>query len=258
MSEFTSTAPYYAAYRPGIPGEAVDLLTEAMAGKQHPVLLDLGSGTGQVPLALHQAVSEIDLVERDADMLAEADKALAGLPVTVRLHNTAAEDFNPSGRPADLVTVCRAFHWMDQPAVLSILETCTKPDATIVIMGDGSLWTARSSWTDDLRTLIQKYTGTDRRAGKDRTYAVHDRPYREILADSAFCQVEEHAIPVQRQWTTDRVIGYLYSTSFAARPLFGQHVEEFERQARALLDDHAASTGLEENAVFSVLLAQRS
>ncbi|MFI6283077.1 hypothetical protein [Streptomyces sp. NPDC050988] len=48
----------YAAYRPGIPVEAVALLTETVASKQHRALLDLGSGTGQVRLALQQAVTE--------------------------------------------------------------------------------------------------------------------------------------------------------------------------------------------------------
>lgn len=259
MNEFATTAPYYAAYRPGIPTEAIDLLTRAVTGKQNPVLLDLGSGTGQVPLALHQAFSEINVVERDPDMLAEADKALSDLQVTVRLHNSSAEQFTPpaSGWQADLVTICRAFHWMDQPAVLSLLERCTAADAAVTVMGDGSLWTARSSWTDALRALIQEYTGDERRAGKDKTYSAHDRPYREILAESPFSQVEEHTIPVERRWTTERVIGYLYSTSFAARPLFGDHVDEFERRARTLLDEHADSTHLIENATFSVLLARR-
>ncbi|MFE6101277.1 class I SAM-dependent methyltransferase [Streptomyces laurentii] len=259
MSEFATTAPYYAAYRPGIPGAAVTLLTDTLEGKEHRALLDLGSGTGQVPLALHQAVTEIDVVERDAGMIAEAEKALAGLLVPVRLHNTRAEQFTPHGGwQADLVTICRAFHWMDQPSVLSLLETCTAPDATVAVMGDGSLWTARSAWTDALRALIQEYTGTERRAGKDKTYSAHDRPYREILAESAFSQVKEQTVPVERRWTTDEVIGYLYSTSFAARPLFGDRIAEFERRAHWLLDEHAARGGLVENAVFHVLLAHRS
>ncbi|MFI5804448.1 class I SAM-dependent methyltransferase [Streptomyces sp. NPDC051561] len=259
MSEFATTAPYYATYRPGIPAEAVSLLTEAVSAAPHPVLLDLGAGTGQVALALHQAVAEIDVVERDADMLAHAERALADLPVTVRLHHTSAEAFvPPSGWQADLVTICRAFHWMDQPAVLSLLETCTAPKAVVAVMGDGSLWTARSRWTDDLRALIQEYTGPDRRAGTGKTYDAHNRPYREVLAESAFDQVEEHALSLVRTWTPAEVIGYLYSTSFAARPLFGDRVDDFERRARALLTEHAATEGLTENAVFNVLLARRS
>ncbi|MFF4490504.1 hypothetical protein ACFY0F_29155 [Streptomyces sp. NPDC001544] len=65
-------------------------------------------------------------------MLAEADEALDGLPDTT---------------------------------VLPLLEDCTATDVTIVVMGDGSLWTARSAWTV--------------------------APYREILTGSAFLRPPE-------------------------------------------------------------------
>jgi hypothetical protein len=46
--------------------------------------------------------------------------------------------------------------------------------------------------------LIQEYTGSGSRAGKDKTYAAHDRPYREMLAESAQ-ELEEraHALPAE-------------------------------------------------------------
>lgn len=49
MNSFDTAAPFYAAYRPGIPKEAVELLARRVAGQEHRTLLDLGSGTGQVP-----------------------------------------------------------------------------------------------------------------------------------------------------------------------------------------------------------------
>ncbi|MEV0577081.1 class I SAM-dependent methyltransferase [Streptomyces sp. NPDC050392] len=270
MTEFAETAPFYAAYRPGIPDAAVRLLTKTVQGRPRPVLLDLGSGTGQVPAALHAAFAEADVVERDPGMIAEAEKALALFPaITVRLHNSPAELFAPPhpGWQADLVTICRAFHWMDQPAVLNLLDRCTTPDATVAVMGDGSLWTARSPWTDALRALIQEYTGAERRAGKNKAYTAHDRPYREILAESAFPDVEEHTIAVDRTWTPQTVIGYLYSTSFASRPLIGgdapdernreKRITEFEDRANSLLGKHAADGQLLEQAHFDVLLARR-
>ncbi|MFJ8980152.1 class I SAM-dependent methyltransferase [Streptomyces sp. NPDC102282] len=258
MSQFDTTAPFYAAYRPGIPKEAVELLARRMSGNEHRTLLDLGSGTGQVPLALAGTMTEIDVVEQDAGMLDEANKALAGLSVPVRLHNTLAEEFTPpASYRADLVTICRAFHWMKQDVVLSRLESMTAPTATVAVMGDGSLWTARTAWTDALRTLIQEYLGEERRAGMSKKYAAHRRPYREILAESPFGRVEEHTLAIEREWTTETVIGYLYSTSFAARPLFGERVEDFEPRARALLDEHAAASGLIEHASFQVVLCRR-
>lgn len=156
---------------------------------------------------------------------------------------------------------------MNQPAVLALLEQCTTPDATVAVMGDGSLWTARSPWTDALRALIQEYTGTERRAGKNKAYAAHDRPYREILAESPFSNIEEHTITVDRKWTPQTVVGYLYSTSFASRPLIGgdapverdreRRITEFENRANTLLGHYTVDGQLLEQARFDILLARR-
>ncbi|WP_424892253.1 class I SAM-dependent methyltransferase [Streptomyces sp. XH2] len=260
MSTFDGTASYYRTFRPGIPDEAARLLAGTVRHVDAPVLLDLGSGTGQVPLALHTAFAEIDVVEADAGMLAEAERALAALPGTiVRLHHSRAEDFAPPAATwkADLVTICRAFHWMDQQKVLTMLDRCTTSTGAVAVMGDGSLWTARSAWTDALRELIQSYLGAERRAGQNSTYNAHDRPYAEIMAESAFSDVEEHRFEVRRQWSPEHVVGYLSSTSFAARPLFGDRWSEFETQALELLRQHDQGDGLVENAEFTVVLGRR-
>jgi trans-aconitate methyltransferase len=261
MSKFTGTARYYRLYRPGLPAEAVQLLT-AEAGRLAPArrLLDLGTGTGQVPAALHESFAEIDGVEPDADMVAQADTALRPLlPDGLRLHCQQAEDFTPPypGWRADLVTICRAFHWMDQPTLLKKLEGYVADTGLVAVMGDGSLWTARSDWTDALRELIQRFLGEQRRAGSQTTYAHHDRPYAEVLAESAFSQVSEHRFELKRVWTPEQVIGYLYSTSFAARSLFGERIEEFEDAATTLLQHFSADGPLLEEVEFQVVLARR-
>ncbi|WP_328664937.1 IS3 family transposase [Streptomyces sp. NBC_00328] len=62
---FGTEAADYARYRPGLPDAAVRLLAATQHGVPGPVLLDLGTGTGQVPRALlpvlHRLV-HIDLV----------------------------------------------------------------------------------------------------------------------------------------------------------------------------------------------------
>ncbi|WP_433412983.1 class I SAM-dependent methyltransferase [Microtetraspora malaysiensis] len=252
MSTFAGSARYYRLYRPGIPEQAVQLLTEQASLLAAPRrLLDLGTGTGQVPAALHESFTEVDAVEPDADMLANADAVLRPMIGDgLRLHHQQAEAFAPPypSWQADLVTICRAFHWMDQPALLKKLDTYVAGTGVVAVMGDGSLWTARSAWTDALRELIQHFLGDQRRAG-GQTYAHHDRPYAEVLADSAFSQVSEHRITVRRQWRPEQVLGYLSSTSFAAGPLFGDRIEEFEQAATTLLAEFA-DDGLVENAQF--------
>ncbi|MFI0219801.1 class I SAM-dependent methyltransferase [Streptomyces lydicus] len=264
---FGSGAADYGRYRPGVPTAAVQLLADVVRGRPDPTLLDLGTGTGQLPRALLAAaepgLAHIEAVDVSRQMLDQARDALT--PVlgrcTLRLVHAAADAYTqlPGGeaRAPDLVTCCRSFHWMDQPAVLAMADRVAAPDATVAIMGDGSLWTNEADWTRALRDLIQRYLGTERRAGTGATYREPRRSYEEDLAASAWSEVTEHHFPVDRTWAPGNVIGYLRSTSFAASALFGERHAAFEAEARILLDAHASGGPLVEQAMFTVLLARR-
>ncbi|CAM5282645.1 class I SAM-dependent methyltransferase [Streptomyces atroolivaceus] len=265
MSLFHATADVYSRHRPGLPDEVVHLLAGTVHGIRRPALLDLGTGTGQVPAALLPVLPQLarlDLVDTDRDLLHQADLTLRPLLTgrAAAVHPVRAEEFTAPepGYRADLVTCARAFHWMDRPAVLAMTDRVTASGATLAIMGDGSLWTHPAPWTVALRELIQSYLGTERRAGTTGAYAEPGRRYEDDLAESPFSDVEEHHFPLRRVWTPDKVIGYLRSTSFARPDLFGERHPRFETEARALLEQHAAAKdGLVEDGVFDVLLARR-
>lgn len=266
---FAAAAAPYARYRPGVPDAAVRLLADILRGQSVPVLLDLGTGTGQVPLALRAAVPDlahIEAVDVSQQMLDQARVALAPAldRCTLTLVRCAADAYRPltplSGEEAqapDLVTCCRSYHWMDGPAVLKMADRVAAPDATVAIMGDGSLWTHDAEWTRALRGLIQRYLGSERRAGSRGSYSEPRRSYEEDLAASAWSDVTEHRVPVVRTWRPETVLGYLRGTSFAGAELFGQRHAAFEDEARTLLHTHATDGSLVENAVFTVLLARR-
>jgi SAM-dependent methyltransferase len=261
---FGTVAGAYACYRPGVPDAAIRLLAATLHGVPAPVLLDLGTGTAQVPRALLPVVprlAHVDLVDINQQMLAQAMAELEPLlgACTASAYAGEAHTFipeEPERRP-DLVTCCRAFHWMDRPAVLEMVNQVAAPHAAVAIMGDGSLWTHDADWTAALRELIQTYLGPGRRAGTRGTYTEPGRSYEDDLAASPFSDVSEHRFPVTRAWTPESVVGYLRSTSFARPDLFGDRHQTFETEARRLLDAHAATGTLREEAVFTVLLARR-
>ncbi|MGW6388959.1 class I SAM-dependent methyltransferase [Streptomyces sp. NPDC055103] len=264
MSLFDAAASDYARYRPGIPADVGRLLADMVKGVDRPVLLDLGTGTGQVPAALLPAlprIARVDLVDPDRGMLHEATTAL--LPLLgdrpAGFHPVAAEDFSPPSDDyrADLVTCARAFHWMPRTAVLAKVDRVTAPSGVLAIMGDGSLWTHQSPWTTALKGLVQSYLGEDRRAGTAGVYGGAGRRYEDDLADSPFSDIAEHHFPVHRIWTPDGVVGYLRSTSFARPALFGGRHGHFEAEARELLAEHAEGGDLAEDTAFTVLLARR-
>ncbi|THC43118.1 class I SAM-dependent methyltransferase [Streptomyces sp. A1499] len=265
MSLFHATADAYSRHRPGLPDKVVHLLAGTLRGIRHPALLDLGTGTGQVPAALLPLLPQLarlDLVDADRDMLHQADLSLrphlAGRAAA--FHPVRAEEFTApeEGYRADLVTCARAFHWMDRPAVLAMADRVTAPRATLAIKGDDSPWTHPAPWTVVLRELVQSYLGVERRAGTTGAYAQPDRRYGDDLAESPFSDVAQHHFPLRRVWTPGKVIGYLRSTSYARPDLFGDRHRRFETEARALLEQRAAEEGgLVEDGAFDVLLARR-
>lgn len=261
MSLFTGTADFYRQFRPGIPTEVADLLAAAAPDRNPRRLLDIGTGTGLVAEALIGDFQDIVAIDNDQEMIEAAENALRpALPSgsTLVVAQSTAEQFTPApGWLADLVTICRAFHWLDQEAVLAQLEHQTAPDAAVAIFGDTSFWNIKEPWMLDLRDLIKTFLGEQRRAGAG-TFNHHNRPYSEILRESVFDQVEEHTIPVHRAWSAEAILGYLYSTSFASRDLFGGRLPQFDAAARAVLATHSDNDSFGEDNEFLVRIGRRS
>lgn len=129
--------------------------------------------------------------------------------------------------------------WMSGPDVLAMAHRIAAPQATLAIMGDGSLWTHEADWTRALRDLIQSYLGPRRQAGVLGAYSEPVRPFQEDLADSAWSETSEDRVPVTRSWTPEMVVGYLRTPSFAGAELFGERHPAFEDEDRALLGELA-------------------
>src|SRR5690606_30895958 len=169
-SLFTGTVGFYRQYRPGIPAEVADILDRATATNRPRRLLDVGTGTGLVVEALLDRFDDIIAIDNDADMLAAAESALRpALPegANLSLIECTAEEFvPPTGWHADLVTICRAFHWLDQAAVLSGLDAQVAPDGAVAIFGDNGFWAAGSPWKEAIRSVINEIIREGRRAGQ--------------------------------------------------------------------------------------------
>lgn len=261
MREFAGTAAYYSRYRPGIPPEVADLLIrEANRDAPARTLLDLGTGTGQVIEALHHAFESIIAVEPDPEMLQcarEQLRAIVHAGAQLSFFQGKAEDFAPpDGWMSSLVTISRAFHWMDQAGVLARLAGYVPATGVVAVFGDRSFWEADSPWIEVVRRVVRDFLGENRRAGTGH-FSHHNRPYSEIMRESPFCVVEEIRIPVRRVWNADSIIGYLFSTSFAALPLFGDRVSEFESAVRAALRAYSDDDTFVEENEFTVRLGRK-
>lgn len=253
MDIFSGTADYYDRFRLGVTDEVAQTILQTVPEPTH--LLDLGTGTGRVLEQFVPHFRDTIAVEPDPAMLKLAKRRLMKYPVRF-LHATAEEVGLPDGWQASLVTICRAFHWMDRERVLSMLNQVVLPHGTVAVFSDHSFWHLPEAWSEIIQHTLKDFLGPERRTTLG-TYRPPTRPFKETLLDSPFSDVREYMLPVERHWLLDDIIGYLYSTSFASRQVLGDSVEAFEKTVRERLLAFSPSGEFVEHNRFDLLIATR-
>jgi trans-aconitate methyltransferase len=255
---FRGTAEFYQRHRSGVPSDVAAILAEAAPQRRPRSLLDVGTGTGFVVEALHTSFDDVIGIDVDSDLLQVARSSVhPSQGQRLRFLEASAEHFQPpDGWCADLVTICRTFHWLDRPAFLAHLDPFVAADGVVAVFGDNSIWAANASWKSEIKAVLAEFLGEQRRAG-DGTYRRPVRSYTDDLDESPFSSWTRVTVPVRRERTLDSVIGYLHSTSFAAPHLFGDRTAEFDRALRERLPEHAVNGVFVDENEFGILLARR-
>jgi len=230
---FKGTAQYYAAYRPDLPIPVVNYLKNRFNLNGNGSFLDMGCGTGQSTFALASLFEKTFAFDIDEEMLKEARKnEPEGL--NIQWQHRSDKDVNITEGPYRLVIACRAFNWMDQYLLLQKLHHIIEPGGGIALIGDGSFWTGDEPWQKKIKEVIQSFLGQERRAGNS-IYSAPNEPYIVSLKKNGYKDPLLEAIPITREWNIQSIIGYLYSTSFSAKHLFGNRLKEFEETIKEQL-----------------------
>jgi len=217
---FRTAAPYYARYRPAYPPELIAALVQATGVTGESRVLDLGCGPGTVAIPLAAHAGEVVAVDAEPEMITELRGAA---PPNVTVVEGRAEDVDSSWGAFQLVTAGRAFHWFDAPLVLARLAELTP---VVALLADDT----RDSPAQSLALAIAaELTG-----GPE-----YDRPkprYAQLLAASAFSDVDVLTVEAERTWTPEELIGLVYSTSTGSPERLCVRRQEFEERLRGELE----------------------
>lgn len=112
----------------------------------------------------------------------------------------------------------RSFHWMDRERVLTALDGMVDADGGVVMANDSCLVRPVTAWQRAVEDLQPRFL-----------------PHESILARSPFPIVHRVIHEFTREWTVDRIVGYLYSTSLPLRRLLGDRRAAFEQEIAATL-----------------------
>lgn len=248
---FKGTAQYYSQYRPALPDELVDYLRKRYNLDSKGVLLDMGCGTGLSTFALAGLFEKTVAFDTDIEMLSEA-KRLQPNNLNIEWQLRSDKEITINEGPYRLAIACRSFNWMEQYNVLQKLHKILEIDGGVALIGDGSFWTGNDPWQKEVKMVIQSFLGQERKAGKSN-YSAPTEPYITTLANNHYEDFQYQSIPVTRIWNIQSILGYLYSTSFSAKHMYGDRIQQFEETMKhRLLNLNNGNDEFIENAEFVV------
>jgi len=232
---FHGTADYYARYRPPYPTQLLDWVRAEARVSGTGELLDLGCGTGEVAIPLSPHFQRVTAVDQEPDMIARAEVKAGERGIrNIRWLVGAAEQVDVPPGSMELVTIGSAFHWMDRPLVARRAREWLVPGGDLAVLGGTSLWTGTAAWQPIVIRVLRRWLGDQRRAGSG-TFARPAERHEAVLEAQRYAPLRQTTVTSTHTWTLDAVVGYLYSTSFAARPLLGERTAAFEEDLRAEL-----------------------
>ncbi|MHB1548474.1 MAG: class I SAM-dependent methyltransferase [Acidimicrobiales bacterium] len=250
-SLFEGSASYYRRGRIPYAEGLADSLATALDLAGQGRLLDVGCGPGIVALRLASLFEEVVGVDPDPGMLEEARQAsrLEGL-TNASWVQLRAEDLPAGLGTFRVITFAQSFHWMDRAKVASAVRSMIEPDGAVVQIDPGRDGAASHPSTgphpsvpfDEIDRLRRHYLGPDRRAGQSYR---NTSPSGEDAVFQAAGFLPEVLVPVTDRRVLDRstddLVAWVFSASSTAPHLFGDELDRFEADLRALLDDASPS-----------------
>ena len=245
---FGGTAAYYRRGRKPYAPALANALARHLGLNGKGRLLDVGCGPGSVTLVLAPLFESVVGLDPDPAMVAEAARAAA----EEKIENAAWIRMRAEELPGPLgtfrvVSFGQSFHWMDRPRVAAAVRDMLDDDGVVVqvdlwhagppgvVARDGPHPAVPESAIDELRV---RWLGPDRRAGQGFRNTSPDGE-DEVFQAAGFLAEESVVVADDRilERSADEVVAWVLSTSSTAPHLFGERLDDFERDLRALLED---------------------
>ncbi|MGH6829224.1 MAG: class I SAM-dependent methyltransferase [Rhizomicrobium sp.] len=254
---FKGTVPYYGPYRLGYPERLIRRLVALLGLKPGDAVLDLGSGPGSLAVPFARAGMEVTAADPEPDMLAQARQAAEAASVTLTLWRGGSYDLTEIMGPYRLAVIGRAFHWMDRPATLAMLDRIVTRHGAIALFHDHHPTLAENAWFKILCKVGDRYGRASPGHDAERKKLGHRR-YEPFLYQSVFTQIESLSVTVNKPITEDEIVGRAFSQSTTSPERLDTRVGLFERDLRQALRILSPTGRFTEIAEMVAVVARRA
>lgn len=230
---FKGAAKYYSKYRPLYPASLIRFLVKRFSLDGNGKMLDLGCGTGQLALRFSDWFEQIVGIDLDLEMIQEAKRLTTELRAeNMNWFNGDIDSYRENYKePFRLVTIAKAFHWMDRTVLHETLYDMVSLNGGVAIIDNYSPNKEILPWQKKVNEVVKQWYGEERRAG-NTTYSHPTISHQEVIEKSPF-DLEVYQMPTYDQiWTVDSIIGNIYSTSYGSKRFLGERAQLFEDHLR--------------------------
>jgi len=162
-----------------------------------------------------------------------------------------AEDLELAAASIDLITIGEAFHRLDQKRILERARRWLRPGGALATLGGEPIWRGEEHWKQAVVEVVNRWTAGSR-GNPDQQLC--GGPSDELR--TAGFEVEEHESVVERTWTCDSIVGFMFSTSVASHRALKGRGREFEADLRRALLEVVPSDRFRSMQKFSFTLGR--
>jgi ubiquinone/menaquinone biosynthesis C-methylase UbiE len=219
-TRFTSAIPHYMAGRPAYSQCLLRWLAAETGLGQSSRVLDLGCGPGSLTLVLAGLSGTIIGIDPDAGMIAAGRQAAEAAGLAIDWRVGSSYDLGDDLAPLDLVTMARAFHWMDREATLARLDMLLRPGGAVVLVNTELHPVGKGTWHAAFEELRQAHGRFDAfyTARKSAAWESH----LSVLLRSPFSQVERHSVFQRHVASLDELVARALSFSANSPSTLGE------------------------------------
>lgn len=206
---FQKAASFYRQGRPYYPQLLIKRIAELVALEPVHRVLDLGTGPGFLALDFAAYAGEVVGLDPSPEMLEVAAENARRTGSDVTFIQGSSSDLGPDFGTFHLVTIGRAFHWMDRMATLQTLDALLDSAGAVALFSEIYPNVPGNSWHQDFEAICAKYIEADPIQSQILLSANQNDA---VLLSSAFRAVERvsvlerRATPLER--FVDRVLSY--------------------------------------------------
>lgn len=243
---YLGAAEHYLVGRPPYSAELRSTLTRELGLDGTGRLLDVGCGPGPIALEAAPAFAAVVGLDPDPDMLRVAAQRAGALGVAnaTWVQGLAEDLVDLDLGPFRTVTFGQSLHWTDRSPVIEAVHELLEPGGSIVLLAPTVEGRPEPTGPDlpripedEVKAIVAGYLGPERRAGQGLRSWPTER-YEESLARSSFGGSRTVFAPGRPDIVrdVDGVVSGFLSMSWAAPHLFGDDLDAFVADVRALLE----------------------